>query len=159
MQLVLVGIGQSLRGDDGAGIAAIHYWRKTFKESAQHPQIRVELAELPGLALLDLLSDSRSAIIVDAVRSERPPGTVHLVHESELAAFTAGSKSAHGWGVAETLNLGRQLDTHSLPARISIIGIEVGQVNLGSDLSPQVQKALPSAARLIEEQVQQILAV
>lgn len=157
MHLVVVGTGQSFRGDDGAGLAALETWRNSYP-SAQDPRIRIELTELPGLALLDLLADSRSAIIVDALKSSSSPGTIRLLNLDELAAFSKGSGSAHGWGVAETLNLGRQLEPEKLPDRLSVIAIEAGELELGPGLSRDVENALPRAARLIEEQVQRFLA-
>jgi hydrogenase maturation protease len=156
MHLVVVGIGQSFRGDDGAGLAAVETWRKSYS-SAQDPRMRIELTELPGLALLDLLADAQAAIIVDAIKSGRTPGTILLLNQDDLAAFGKGSRSAHGWGVAETLTLGKQLEPEKLPVRLSMIAIEAGGLELGHGLSQEVQNALPHAAHLIEEQVQRFL--
>lgn len=156
MHLVVVGIGQSFRGDDGAGLAAIEYWRKSYK-SAQDPRIRIELTELPGLALLDLLANTQAAVVVDALKSGSTPGTIRLLNQDELAAFGKGAGSAHGWGVAETLALGKQLEPEKLPDRFAIIAIESGGLELGPQLSQEVQNVLPLAASLIEEQVQRFL--
>ena len=158
MNLVVVGTGQSLRGDDGAGLAAVETWHKLYP-SAQDPRIRFELTELPGLALLDLLADAQAAIIVDALKSGSAPGTIRLLNQDDLAAFGEGTGSAHGWGVAETLTLGKQLEPEKLPDQLSMITIEAGGLELGRGLSQEVQNALPLAARLIEEQVQRFLAV
>jgi hydrogenase maturation protease len=147
----IIGIGQSLRGDDAAGIYAVRLWVDTYQP--QHPQVQVELAELPGIGLLDLLEAARLAILVDAVHSGATPGMVHRLSEDQLASFAAGSGSAHGWGVAETLSLGRQLTPASLPAELIVIGIEAGQLDLGENLSPEVQSSLPEVARLIEQLV------
>jgi len=157
MHLVVVGTGQSFRGDDGAGLAAVETWRKSY-QSAQDPRIRIELTELPGLALLDLLAGAQAAIIVDALKSGNTPGTIRLLNQDDLAAFGKGSGSAHGWGVAETLILGRQLEPEKLPDRLAMIAIEAGELELGQGLSQEVRNALPHAARLIEEQVQRFLA-
>ena len=53
MNLVVVGTGQSLRGDDGAGLAAVETWRKSH-QSAQDPRIRIEVTELPNSSLTQL---------------------------------------------------------------------------------------------------------
>ena len=81
------------------------------------------------------------------------PGTVHRLTEDQLESFSAGSGSAHGWGVAETLSLGRQLTPANLPAELILIGIEAGQLNLGEALSPEVESSLPEVARLIEQYI------
>ena len=154
MKIAVIGIGQSLRGDDAAGLEAVRLWQQ-HSDSAAH--IHVELSELPGLRLLDMLSGMEAAILVDAVHSSSAPGTLHRLGPDDLAAFTPDAGSAHGWGVAETLQLGRSLYPWLADCRISLIGIEAGPMDMGADLSPQVRAALPGAATMIEKEVQGLL--
>ncbi|HSB64948.1 MAG TPA: hydrogenase maturation protease [Anaerolineales bacterium] len=147
----VIGMGQSLRGDDAAGLEAVRQWLETCQSTHGHPNVQVELAELPGISLLDLLEGSSSAILVDAVHSGTIPGTIHVLTEDQLASFSEGSASAHGWGVAETLSLGRQLTPSSMPENLVLIGIEAGQLALGGALSPEVKSSLPKVTRLIEQ--------
>jgi hydrogenase maturation protease len=147
----IIGIGQSLRGDDAAGLAAVHFWQQTFQAKTERPNITVELAELPGIGLLSMLDGAAIAILVDAVRSDAQPGTVHILTENQLEAFEGNSQSAHGWGVAETLALGRELMPSQMPEKLILIGIEVGQLDIGEGLSTEVELALPEAANLIEK--------
>ncbi len=147
----VIGIGQSLRGDDAAGLSAVRLWVETCPAQVSHPRVHVELAELPGVGLLNLLEGARSAILVDAVQSGGIPGTVYRLNEDQLESFAHGSASAHGWGVAETLSLGRQLAPASLPVELIMIGIEAAQLDLGETLSPEVGSSLPEVARLIEQ--------
>ena len=147
----VIGIGQSLRGDDAAGLSAVRLWVDTYPAQVSHPHVHVELVELPGVALLNLLEDTRFAILVDAVQSGATPGTIHRLKEDQLESFAHGSASAHGWGVAETLSLGRQLAPASLPVELIVIGIEAGCLALGESLSPEVGSSLPEVARMIEQ--------
>jgi hydrogenase maturation protease len=146
----VIGIGQSLRGDDSAGLLAVRLWVKKFHSNGLPPGVQVELAELPGVGLLDLLEGARFAILVDAVHSGVASGTIHQLTADQLETY-GGSASAHGWGVAETLSLGKQLSPANLPSELVIIGIEAGQLELGEGLSPEVASSLPEVARLIEE--------
>lgn len=151
--IVVIGMGQSLRGDDGAGLATVRLWQTTYQEKSVRPAVKVELSELPGIDLLNLLEGCRFAILVDAVRSGAASGTIHQLTEDKLKLFSEGSESAHGWGVAETLALGRKTVADKLPGKIILIGIEAGQINLGDSLSPAVEQSLSEAARLIEQYV------
>jgi len=148
--ITIIGIGQSLRGDDAAGLESVRLWQETYQSKHSSSTVKVELAELSGISLLNLLEGSQAAILVDAVHSSARPGTIHILAENQLEAFTQGSGSAHGWGVAETLSLGRQLKPSAMPDQLVLIGIEAGQLQLGNDLSPEVRAALPEAARLVE---------
>ena len=152
--IVIIGLGQSFRGDDEAGLSAVRLWQDTFLSGRLDPGIRVEIAESPGIGLLDLMDGADTAILVDAVQSDDVPGTVHSLTEADLGAFQAGSNSAHGWGVAETLALGRSTAIYSLPEKVIIIGIEIRQVKLGAGLSPAVADAIPKAAKVIQDIVE-----
>jgi hydrogenase maturation protease len=149
----IIGIGQSLRGDDAAGLSAVRLWIETFHAESLPRGVQVELAELPGIGLLNILEGARLAILVDAVRSGGRAGTIHLLNQDQLESFNGGSGSAHGWGVAETISLGRQLLPSNLPTELILIGIEAGQLNLGDKLSPDVASSLPEVARMIEQYI------
>ena len=155
MKITVIGIGQSLRGDDAAGLEAVRLWQKQQPDSAMRDH--VELSELPGLSLLDMLGGMDAAILVDAVHNSSAPGTLHRLGPDDLASFTPDAGSAHGWGVADTLQLGRSLYPWLADCRISLIGIEAGLMDMGADLSPQVQAALIGAVRMIEKEVQGLL--
>ncbi len=117
----------------------------------------MEASELPGLALIDLLHDVDAAVIVDAVQSSAKPGTIHRIDPDELSAFTPDAQSAHGWGVAETLQLGRQIYPMLKKLSIRLVGIEVEQVAMGTGLSENVAQAIPALCCTIEDEVQTFL--
>jgi hydrogenase maturation protease len=154
MNILILGIGQSLRGDDAAGLEAVRLWREKFPETAG--TVRVELSELPGLALLDLLEGMDAAIIVDAIQSSASAGTFICLNLDELAGFTPEAGSAHGWGVAETLQLGRSLNPSLAKCQVTLIGISGGQFGMGAGLSPEVREALAKAVDMLESEVRSL---
>jgi hydrogenase maturation protease len=138
----------------------VEAWRDQHPKTASHPQVRVETAELPGLDLLETLSGADCAVIVDAVEAPTKsppllatPGTIQVLDEGALLADTPGSGSAHGWGVAETLRLGRELQLEDLPPEIVVIGITAAQFELGAPLSPALNEGLSEFVEVIEQQV------
>jgi hydrogenase maturation protease len=155
-KVVVIGIGQSLRGDDAAGPVAVRQWQEKYPETAGRPEVRVEAYELPGLALLDLIEEAEAVILVDAVQSSAVPGTIHLLSEEDLSAFAADAKSAHGWGVAETLDMGRLLGQINNTS-IRLIGIEAEQVALGMELSKTIRNAIPLVCEMIQEEVETLI--
>ena len=157
MNVAVIGIGQSLRGDDAAGLEAVHRWQEQYPETARRPEVRVETSELPGLGLLDLLEGADGAVLVDAIQSSALPGTIHYISAKELSAFTPDTQSAHGWGVAETLSLARTLNMPIRHTALRIVGIEAEQMNTGQGLSASVEEALPEACTAIEREVQALL--
>ncbi len=147
-KIVLIGIGQKLRGDDAVGPEVVQAWERAYPEHAK--RIRVEISQLPGLELLGLFGDAQVAILVDAVQSGAQPGTVHVTGLDQVVSFGAGSGSVHGFGVAETLALGRQVDPDSIPEKVIILGIEAKGMALGEPISAEVQRSIPKAVEKIE---------
>jgi hydrogenase maturation protease len=152
-KIVLIGIGQRLRGDDAIGLIAVERWAEVHPEMANSPLIRVENLELPGLDLLEAIAGAEKAVIVDAVRSGNPVATIHRLTENELLSFSPDSQTAHGWGVAETLKLGRTLEKVDLPNEIRIIGIEAEQVEMGAGLSQAVSENIPKIVGAIHTEI------
>lgn len=155
-QVVVCGLGQTLRGDDAAGLIVVRRWQAQYPQTARHPRVTVHLLELPGFALLGMLEGAESALLVDVAVSGAPPGTLHWVQPDRLEAFAAGSTSAHGWGVAETLRLARAL-RRPLPSRLDVLAIEAADFNLGAALSPEVEAVLPDAVEAVEAWVRRCL--
>jgi hydrogenase maturation protease len=156
-KLLVIGIGQALRGDDGAGLEVVKRWQADYPEVANNPDVVIELAPLPGLSLLSFLECVETAILVDAVKSGAKAGSVHVLDRAELASFGSDAHSAHGWGVAETLALGENLYGDKLPEQIYLLAIEAGTVEMGSGLSPAVAEALPAAAKRLQQLVDQAM--
>ena len=150
-RIVVIGIGQELRGDDAAGLEIVRQWQIKHPDTAR--QVHVELSPLPGLGLLDLLEGAQTAILVDAVHSTEKPGTVHTVTMENLASFSPGTSTAHGFGVAETLALGKKVSPESLPEHVILLGIEIQQIELGQPLSSVVRASIPQAIQILEETV------
>lgn len=156
MKIAVIGIGQSLRGDDAAGPEAVRQWKEKFPETANRSEVRIETSELPGLSLLDILDDVDAAILVDAVQSSAKPGTIHRLGEDQLLSFTSDAKSAHGWGIAETLVMGRLLERiKDIPLRV--IGMEAEQMIMGAAMSESVKACIPVACEAIQEEIRLFL--
>jgi hydrogenase maturation protease len=143
-----------LRRDDSAGLEVVRLWCSRFPESAA--QVQVELSELPGLTLLEMLGGADIAVLVDAVQASKPAGTILRLVSEDLASFTPETGSAHGWGVAESLQMGRLLYPWLEKCRITLIGIVGKDFSFGMELSPEVRGALAQAVELVEQGVQNL---
>jgi hydrogenase maturation protease len=155
MNILVLGIGQSLRGDDSAGLEVIRLWQTIHPCSAA--RVQVELLELPGLTVLELLEHRDMSIIVDAVHTFSSSGKVMRLGLDEVARFTPESRSGHGWGVAETLHLGRLLFPGLKECRITLFGITSKKFGMGDGLSPEVGAAIITTTELVEREIQKYL--
>jgi len=142
--VVVIGIGNRFRGDDGAGPAVLDLL-------ATDPIAgRARLVELDGepARVVDAWTGADVAIVVDAVCSEPPcPGRVRridVVGETELRDGTPAAAGSHALGVATAAALGRALDR--MPARLVVFGIEGADFEPGNALSQGVTDAVRAVA-------------
>jgi hydrogenase maturation protease len=152
MNIRLIGLGQPLRGDDGVGPEAVRRWSREYPQTASDPTLHIVTVETPGLELLDLFQDDEVAILVDAADSGDPAGTVRVHLELPSAGSTPAEKTAHGFGVAETVRLAGAIGAQ-LPAHIIFITVQGEQWELGKDLSDSVRRAIPNAVHEIQNQI------
>lgn len=144
-RLLVIGIGNLDRGDDGAGRVLAR------RLSALRPA-GVDIIEHGGEAtsLLALIENRDSVILVDACRSGAGPGTVQCFDISAAPLPNANfAVSTHGLGVAEGLELARALGR--LPRHCIVYAIEGDAFEPGTDPSPAVLEAIEGlCARLLE---------
>ena len=139
----VIGIGNPLRGDDGAGAAVVARLAGRVPAS-----VRLLLAGGGAAELLDAWDGLGHVVVIDAVRTGAAPGSLHCFDAAAgpLGARTGGP-STHGLGLAEALELGRALDR--LPARVDVVGIEAASMDDGAALSPAVAGAVDAAAERV----------
>jgi hydrogenase maturation protease len=137
---LVIGVG-SPQGDDRVAWAAL-------EQLANHPQVRAagervafEALDRPGAAMIGRWQGAHKVVLIDAVRSGAPLGTLHCLSGNELLT-APGTTSSHGFGVAETIQLARALG--ALPPELVILGIEAGAVTPGEPLSLELRQALPA---------------
>jgi len=138
----IIGCGNLDRGDDGVGIFVADRLR-------EHG-LPAETCTGEATGLMEAWRGANDVLIVDAVRTGAPPGTVHQWEVRDSRFPARSSASTHGFGLAEGIELARKLGT--LPKQLHIYGIEIGQCAAGSALSPDVQA---SAEKLVQQVIAQ----
>lgn len=146
MRRVVLGIGNSLLGDDGIGVALA---QELAADPLLPPGTEVIDGGTAGLALLPLIADADALVIVDAVNLDAEPGTLHVLVGDEIGAAYQGHLTAHQVGAADLLCAARL--TGVLPAGSTLIGVQPATLATGVGLSPQVGAALPSVVVAVRQ--------
>jgi hydrogenase maturation protease len=145
--LLILGLGNLLCTDDGVGAVAVHRLLKAY----EMPEGAVVLdGGTLGLALLPYLMSADVAILVDAIRTDDPPGTLVRLEGEEVAPAVAARLSVHQVGVADLLNSARLLDRY--PPRVILLGLVPASIGLGVELTPAVETQLPSLVSAVVEE-------
>lgn len=137
--MLIIGCGNRQRSDDGAGILVA--------ERLRDLGIAAETRSGEAADLIEAWRGADDVIVVDAVVTGAPVGTVRAWDPRQPLASVRSTASTHGLGVAEAIELARVLQC--LPARLQVYGIEGRRFEPGAQVSPEVQHAIEDVARRI----------
>jgi hydrogenase maturation protease len=149
-RILVAGIGNIFLGDDGFGSEVVR--------NAEIPQsdstVRVTDYGISGMHLAyDLLDDWDTLVLVDAVPSRGNPGTLHVFQADHESDHESGSGAAgldgHSMDPAGVFASLRALG--GSPPYTVVVGCEAGSVEEGIGLTEPVARAVPRAARAVQE--------
>ena len=148
--LLIVGVGNPDRGDDGAGPAVIRHLKTRLQREGAAEGVGLVENWGEATALVAALEGWRTAVLVDAAQSGAEPGTYRCFEASEGALPSGLAEvSSHGFGVAQAVELARALGT--LPGRCVVYAIEGESFEAGAALSPAVARAAETVGGEIVE--------
>jgi hydrogenase maturation protease len=141
--VLILGLGNTLRTDDGAGIHAVNL----LLESGNLPDY-VDAVDVGacGTDLPALLAGRKKVIVIDALEADAEPGTVFKFPASHLSGAGENKWSLHEAGIVSALKaveiLGEKPD-------VEVIGIAGHDTkSMGTEPTPKVKAAIPKAAAL-----------
>jgi hydrogenase maturation protease len=133
-QVAIVGVGNLLLSDEGVGIHAA----RALREVSMPSHVRIFELGTRGLEILEVVEGFRKAIIIDAVKSGAPPGSIRRWQLGELLDTSAPRMvSLHEMDLMATLKIGRAIA--KLPDEVIIIGIEPKLLSSGLELSTELK--------------------
>ncbi|MBA3735224.1 MAG: hydrogenase maturation protease [Actinobacteria bacterium] len=152
MRILVAGVGNVLRGDDGFGVIVA----QRLLEKDVPAEVHVLDIGIGGIHLVqELFAGADGLVIVDAVDLGSPPGTV-VVQRPDIREIAGPDDLAdvHYATPERALMFARGLDV--LPRCVLIVGCQVVDAeSLGEGLSPTLEGAVDSAAgevrRLVRE--------
>ncbi len=139
--VLILGVGNTLCGDDGAGPQLI----KLLSNRDLPPGVHLKDAGLPGWGLPSFLDGWDSVFLVDAVEMGVEPGSWRCFRSDQVKLLLKDEcLSLHQPDLACGLALAEALDL--LPKSLHIYGVQPAQIEPGTPLSPQVIASLSGLA-------------
>ena len=148
--VAIVGIGNNLLTDDGAGI---HVLQQLSRNNTNN---NVDLIDggTVGLALLDRLTDLHGLVALDAMILGKEPGTVTVLKGEAMDEHLRNQHgSVHEVGLSDLMDALRLRG--ELPANRALIGIEPANMDWGTEPTEPVAAAVPEAAALAGDLVRE----
>ncbi len=145
---MVLGVGNILYRDDGAGIRVVEMLEKQYEFS---DNVTVVDGGVLGINLLGIISSADKLIVVDTVLNHGKPGDFHRIEHDDIPNRILAKNSLHQVDLIEALTLCHALD--HVP-RTTIIGIEPKDLNtLGEKLTPEIESKLDDLAGLVLDEV------
>jgi hydrogenase maturation protease len=149
--ILVIGLGNPLRGDDGVGPRLV----EELTRRGLPPGVTALDAGTGGLDLLPVLEGWQRVVLVDAADVGREPGQfVRFTPEQVRLAQTTDHLSLHNAGLGEILALANAL-RRTLPHMV-VFGVQPAEVGWREGLSPAVETALPALADAVLEELAEI---
>jgi hydrogenase maturation protease len=147
--LVVIGVGNVLLGDDAVGVRVVEALDLAARADPGMlpPDTRLVDGGILGLELLGPVRGSRGLVLVDAVRLGGMVGEVRTLDAGDLRAVTSAPDGGARAAVGELLATAALMGW--LPTQVALVGIEVGDLDAGTDLSPAVSGAMPLAVATV----------
>jgi hydrogenase maturation protease len=151
---LVLGLGNTILGDDGIGIRVVRDLRKTCVDAAG---VEVVEASLAGMVLLDVIAGFDRVIVVDAIMTDdaNPAGFVYELTLDDLGALVVPFAS-HALDLKTSIELGRRLG-YKMPRSVRICAIKIAENTVFTeDLTPPVKKALPVVVERLRKELDEL---
>ncbi len=132
--VLVIGLGNSFRGDDGIGVMAA-------KEIAARniPGVAVVEMESDGASLMKAWQGMDRVLLIDAVKTGLPPATICRIDVSrDKIPVTFFARSTHVFGAGHAIEMAREL--RQLPASLIVYGMEGERFEFNTTISPRIKE-------------------
>ncbi len=138
-KIVIVGIGNTLRGDDGAGPELIKSLKFKVKSLERNSQLcLIDVGAVPENFLQKIVGHKPDVILlVDAVNLGKPAGSVEIIEAENLKEESFSTHNA-------SLKLTIEYLKKETKANIFLLGIQPKNIGFGKRMSPEVKKSINS---------------
>lgn len=143
---LIVGIGNLLMGDDGIGIHIV----RELKKISLKDNVEILDGGTYGFELTPFLEGKNKIILLDAVRSDLPAGTIVQATLEELEFDEANFLSVHQQGLKEILIYLRSLNP--MPEVIFYGVVAQDYQFFSTELSPQVKAGVSILVSTLKEE-------
>lgn len=146
--ILVLGLGNILLSDEGVGVRCV----EALAAHGRLPRgVEVLDGGTSGMDLLDQIAARVHLIVVDAVKTGRPPGTVIRLTGNEVPALFRTRVSPHQLGLSDILAALWLMD--AAPKSVTVIGVEPVCLDLSLELSAPVEARLPELIALVHAEI------
>lgn len=146
--VLLLGMGNILLEDEGLGIRALEVLENNYDFP---PAVELLDGGTTGMGLLDTISGREHLIVLDAVQTGDPPGTLVRLVDDQVPVYFSMRISPHQLGLSDvlaTLELSGEP-----PMKVAVLGLVPQSLEMCLELSPTIAGKL---GKLVDAAVREL---
>jgi hydrogenase maturation protease len=137
--------------DEGVGV----HVAQRMMEMDMPPEVHVVEGGTDGFGLAHVILQADRMILIDAVKGGGQPGSIYRFDIQDCPPFPDTFKtSVHQISILEVINLSGLIG--STP-RTTIIGVEPKSLEMGMQLSPEIEEKIPRVIQMVCEEIEACL--
>jgi hydrogenase maturation protease len=149
---LILGVGNTIRGDDAVGILAVRALDKCLNSSLKK---RVDLKEMEdsGINLLELLTGYKKAVLVDSITTKTAkPGTIYKLNRNAFA-YKKADYSTHQIGIPAFLSMAERLCL-DIPRQLKLYAVEIApNDDFSTEITPVALDAVKKLVKLLKKEI------
>jgi len=157
MKTLIMGIGNSLLGDDGIGVHIARRLSRLIKDE----NVDVVDTNMGGLNLLDFILEYDKLIIIDAIMtSQNQVGEIYRLEQEKIGEPAYVATSPHHFNLPATIEIGRRLFPNEMPKEVVVYAVGAQDVaQISEEITDKVKKAIPAVISLVLEEINHNIVV
>ena len=151
MKTLVLGIGNSILGDDGIGV---HVARELAGKISDK-NIDVRDVSIDGLNLLELVLGYDKLVVIDAIMTEDGKvGEIYRLKPEKICDPARSAISPHHFNLATTLEIGKRLFPKEMPEEATVFAVSTREASkVTEEMTPKVKESIPKVVNLVLEEI------
>ena len=147
--ILVLGVGNILMKDEGLGVHAARRLQHTPLPTA----VEVLDGGTAGMDLLYYLEGRKKVILIDAIQTDEPPGTIFRLTPGDMGPVSKREHfSLHQPGIFDVLRIADILGK-SMP-EVVIFAVQPADISMGTDLTPVINDKIPGLLHLVLNEIE-----
>jgi len=152
-KLLVLGVGNILMTDEGAGVHAIHeFWK--IKEKFDETLVDFIDGGTFTQDIFYIFEAYEQVLVLDIVRAGHAPGTIYSLNEDDLVKNEKQMLSLHDVDLLDSLDMA-EMRGHR--PQLKVVGIEPDKIDWGTQMTPALCKAFPAFMEVSKKQIEKLL--
>lgn len=149
--VLVLAMGNILLEDEGLGIHALNMLQQRYELP---PEVECLDGGTSGMALLDLISRRRHLLVLDAVQTGDPPGTLVKMNDQEVPVYFGLRITPHQLGLSDVL-ASLKLNEEQ-PDQVTVLGLVPFSLEMSLELSSDINARLGHLIEAVADELREL---